>query len=285
MASDELIEQYLGQVASGARGLDSVLERLLPEAAEHITDRIAEYLRDGIDLATAQHRALSDFGDPAVIASDAASALAGGTMRVRMRRIAALVGLLGATVLLVAHIAPSTSIAGTGLEAVAVIAMVITAMAAMTLLATMRRRAVRVVASLVAAVVLFAATWAMSTSGLASLRDPWWAGNMGYVGIVVVAGVAAGAIAWRAGWLCSSAAASLAAGYAGLILNSAWESVAAIGDVQGNLAVALIVVGWALTAIATWSQSVSALHIRVRFSQLLIGLGEKVEPKQSPKST
>lgn len=261
MASDQLIEQYLNRLLSGTRGFEGVAERLLPEAADHIADRTAHYQQAGLDPEAALRSALGDFGDPTTIASDAISALAGGPMRIRIRRIAALVGLVGALALLAAHIVPSANLDGSTLGAATMAAIVLTAMAAITMLVTNRQRTTAVVLSVVAAAVVFVAAWAISGSRLASLPDPWWASNGWYIGFIAAVGVACGTVAWQTGRIVSLAVASLTAGYAGLILNSAWEPVAGIGSGQGNIAVVLTAAGWAVATLTTWRGNTSGPEI------------------------
>ena len=77
MAEYQLIDAYLGELGRSV-GRIRHAEEILEEVADHLLEAVAMQTRRGLDLATAQRRALHEFGDPDLVGSAFASSLDGG---------------------------------------------------------------------------------------------------------------------------------------------------------------------------------------------------------------
>lgn len=237
MARTDMIAAYLERLAAEARvrGLDP--ERLVSEVADHLATASA---REG------QARALAAFGDAASIARDVACKR-GVTMRITIRRAAAVLGIASAAAATVAHTVPSQNIDGTALEHAAVWSVGAMGVAATALVATARRG------------------WAaglIPAAGFGWVAVRMWSGpdlsELGQRGVriggyrflaVVIASGAVVACAMRLARARGAFGGGLvAAGAVAVVLTAWWEPVGGFGDGQGNLALWLLDAGWLLVA-------------------------------------
>lgn len=77
MADYTLIDEYIGQLRRETRRLRDV-EEIAEEVADHLLEAVDRRIDRGVDRATAQRRALSEFGDPEMVGRAFASSRTGG---------------------------------------------------------------------------------------------------------------------------------------------------------------------------------------------------------------
>lgn len=77
MAEHALIDQYLDALEREVRWTRDV-DEILAEVADHLLEAVAVNLRRGLDRAAAQRRALTEFGDPALVGRAFAETRSGG---------------------------------------------------------------------------------------------------------------------------------------------------------------------------------------------------------------
>lgn len=77
MADYTLIDEYIGQLQRETRWLRDA-EKIAEEVADHLLEAVEQRIDRGIDRLTAQRRALTEFGDPAIVGRAFASSRTGG---------------------------------------------------------------------------------------------------------------------------------------------------------------------------------------------------------------
>ena len=77
MADHALIDRYLGELHREVRWIRDA-EEIIEEVADHLLEAMTTHIQRGLDRIAAQTRALSEFGDPALVGQTFASSRSGG---------------------------------------------------------------------------------------------------------------------------------------------------------------------------------------------------------------